>query len=209
MTQTIYYPELTAINRKAPSFPTKWLLQSNLIKGTTLDFGSGKGKDYQHLKQQGVKCEEYDSYYAPYFPRKQYDTIICHYVLNVVDRMKQTSILAEVSYLLKQNGIAYFTVRRDLKKEGIRIHAIYKKPTYQCNVTLPFKSIFKNKHCEIYKYQKPNDPNIILESISIQVKKVDNELHFFGKESNSYHKLSKREITAKEILQQTIKKRIL
>ena len=55
-----------------------------------------------------------------------------------------------------QKGKAYFTVRRDLKYEGFRTHFVHKQPTYQCNVILPYKSVFVNENCEIYEYQHFN-----------------------------------------------------
>jgi len=47
-------------------------------------------------------------------------------------------------------------VRRDLQFEGFRTHKIHQKKTYQCNVILNFKSLFKNENCEIYEYQHIN-----------------------------------------------------
>jgi diadenosine tetraphosphate (Ap4A) HIT family hydrolase len=58
-----------------------------------------------------------------------------------------------VSTLLKPNGKAYFAVRRDLQFEGYRMHKLHKQQTYQCNIKLPYKSIFKNESCEIYEYK--------------------------------------------------------
>lgn len=58
-----------------------------------------------------------------------------------------------ISALLKPNGKAFFAVRRDLTYEGFRIHKLHQKSTYQCNIKLPYKSIFKNENCEIYEYQ--------------------------------------------------------
>jgi diadenosine tetraphosphate (Ap4A) HIT family hydrolase len=61
-----------------------------------------------------------------------------------------------VSNLLKPGGKAYYAVRRDIKKEGFREHYIHKKPTYQCIVQLPFKSIHLDDYCEIYEYTHYN-----------------------------------------------------
>ena len=40
--------------------------------------------------------------------------------------------------------------------EGFRTHKIHQKKTYQCNVVLNSKSIFKNENCEIYEYKHFN-----------------------------------------------------
>lgn len=76
--------------------------------------------------------------------------------MNVLEPYQQTEVLMQISQLLKPNGKAYFAVRRDIKYKGFRMHHIHKKTTYQCNVILPFKSIFQNENCEIYEYQHFN-----------------------------------------------------
>jgi diadenosine tetraphosphate (Ap4A) HIT family hydrolase len=65
---------------------------------------------------------------------------------------EQSNLLMEVSHLLKPDGKAYYAVRRDVKKEGFRQHYVHKKPTYQCNVELPFHSIKVDQYREIYEY---------------------------------------------------------
>ncbi|MBD0404408.1 methyltransferase domain-containing protein [Flammeovirga sp. EKP202] len=197
-----HYPELTAIHRKSISFPSRFLLEKNLLVGKVLDFGAGHGKDVEELTLKRIDIESYDKFYIPEFPKSKYDTIICHYVLNVVDKEEQTRILAEVSYLLKPKGKAYFTVRRDLLKEGIRMHAIHKLPTYQCNVVLPFPSLFKAKHCEIYVYQKPSEENLLMETVSVKVYKSK-----YGFEILEKRKYAGKAQKAKVILQELLQLR--
>lgn len=156
MKKIINNPHLTAIERTSMSFPTRWLQQHGLLKGEILDFGCGLGFDTNCLKQQGLNIEGYDNYYCPDYPEKRFDTIICNYVLNVLEPNEQAEVLMAVSELLQPTGKAYFTVRRDLKNEGFRTHYIHKMPTYQSNVILPYKSIFRNENCEIYEYQHFN-----------------------------------------------------
>lgn len=62
----------------------------------------------------------------------------------------------ELSQLIKPGGKVYIAVRRDLQNEGFRMHKIHLKKTYQCNVVLNSKSLFKNENCEIYEYQHYN-----------------------------------------------------
>lgn len=149
-------PHLTAKERTSISYPTRWLKQNKLLKGDILDFGCGHGFDTDELKKEGYNIVGYDNYYRPEYPLKQFDTIICNYVLNVLEPDEQAEVLMSVAELLKPNGCAYFTVRRDLKQEGFRTHFVHKKPTYQCNVILPYKSIFSNENCEIYEYKQFN-----------------------------------------------------
>lgn len=44
-------------------------------------------------------------------------------------------------------------MRRDIKRNGFLCKPKHKLNTYQCNVILPYKSIFKTGNCEIYEYQ--------------------------------------------------------
>ena len=144
---------LTAIERDKMSHPTRILLNKGELKGKVLDFGCGFGKDVEELQENEIDIEGYDPHYFPKFPSGKFDTIICHYVLNVIKNQEQAKVLFEVSNLLKPGGKAFFTVRRDIKKQGFREHFVHKKMTYQTNVLLPFKSYFKNDNMEIYEYQ--------------------------------------------------------
>lgn len=154
--EKINHPYLTAIKRTEISVPTRYLLQHNFIKGKILDFGCGYGFDTEELKRQGYDITGYDYHYFPKYPEGKYDTIICNYVLNVLEPYAQAEVLMEVSNLLSHNGKAFFAVRRDLTNEGYRLHAIHKQYTYQCNVKLPYESLVVNKSYEIYQYSHFN-----------------------------------------------------
>lgn len=143
---------LTAKDRSSISFPAKILNNKGLIKGDILDFGCGFGKDVDELHKKGYHIEGYDKFHQPAYPSKKYDTILCFYVLNVLLPFEQATVLMEVSRLLKPDGVAYFAVRRDIKKASYRMHKLHNKPTYQCNVNLPFKSVFLNENCQIYAF---------------------------------------------------------
>ena len=144
---------LTAKERDKVSYPTRKLFNMGVLKGDILDFGSGFGKDVEFLNTKGLNCSAYDPYHAPDYPDQKFDTIICQYVLNVLLPEEQAEVLMSISELLTPTGKAYFTVRRDLKRFGYRMHYVHKVQTYQCNVKLPYKSFFKNDFCEIYEYQ--------------------------------------------------------
>lgn len=149
----INHPYLTAIKRTAISAPTRILVQRNLLRGRVLDFGCGYGFDTDDLKDKGYDIVGYDNYYRTERPEGKFDTIICNYVLNVLEPYAQAEVMMEVSSLLNPEGKAYFAVRRDLTQEGFRWHAIHKEYTYQCTVRLPYKSIFHNESFELYEYQ--------------------------------------------------------
>ena len=156
MTQQNSYSHLTAKERETLSFPAKLLLNKKVLTGYILDFGCGFGKDVELLKAKGINIVGYDKHYFPKYPTKEFGTIICFYVLNVLMQEEQANVLMEISQLLKPTGKAYFAVRRDLQYEGFRTHKIHQKPTYQCNVKLGYKSIFKNENCEVYEYKHYN-----------------------------------------------------
>ena len=147
------YSHLTAKEREKMSFPSRILYERGLLKGNVLDFGCGHGKDVEELQQKKISIDGYDPYYQPNIKREKYDTIICNYVLNVLEAQDQAKVLFEVSQLLKIGGKAYFSVRRDVKRSGFRKHYIHKEHTYQTNVLLPFSSIFLNENLEIYEFQ--------------------------------------------------------
>lgn len=147
------HSHLTAKERDKISFPSQKLFEKKLLQGEILDFGCGLGKDVEVLEKRGLNIEGYDPYYFKNFPAKQFDTIICIYVLNVLLPQEQSKVIFHVSKILKTGGKAYFAVRRDVQYPGYRTHKIHKEKTYQCNVLLPFKSIFKNEFVEIYEFQ--------------------------------------------------------
>ena len=118
------------------------LAERGLLKGNVLDFGCGRGDDarilnwerefwrgvlavnpvYQHSPPSRPMVDgltgdvdAYDLHYAPDgITRRKYQTITCHYVLNVVDEHERMAILNQIRLLLKKGGTAYVTVRRDL-----------------------------------------------------------------------------------------------
>lgn len=147
---------LTAKERDSLSFPAKLLLNRKLLTGDVLDFGCGFGKDVQLLSARGIDITGYDKHYFPNYPTKKFDTIICFYVLNVLLPEEQAAVLMELSQLVKPTGKVFIAVRRDLQFEGFRTHKLHKKKTYQCNVILKSKSVFKNENCEIYEYKHFN-----------------------------------------------------
>ncbi|HET8810344.1 MAG TPA: bifunctional class I SAM-dependent methyltransferase/HIT family protein [Flavobacteriaceae bacterium] len=150
------YSHFTAKERESLSFPAKLLLHKNILTGEILDFGCGFGKDVELLKAKGINISGYDKHYFPEYPQQKFDTIICFYVLNVLLPEELATVLMELSQLIKPTGKAFIAVRRDLRFEGFRTHKIHQKKTYQCNVVLNAKSIFKNENCEIYEYKHFN-----------------------------------------------------
>lgn len=144
---------LTVKDRVKPSLPVKALLERKLITGSVLDFGCGLGMDISFLQKKGFCVIGFDPHYKPSYPEAKFDTILCNYVLNVLLPEEQSHVLMAVSELLKPGGKAFFSVRRDIKRNGFLYNPKQKVKTYQCNVVLPYKSIFRTENCEIYQYQ--------------------------------------------------------
>ena len=109
------FSHLTAIERTKLSYPAKFLLSKQLLKGKILYFGCGFGNDVKFLQVQGFNITGYDPYYFSQYPIVKLDTIICFYVLNVLFPGDQSKVLMEVSHLLKPGGKSYYAVRRDIR----------------------------------------------------------------------------------------------
>ena len=141
---------LTAIKRTKLSAPMQWLKDKAML-GTgwlTLDYGCGKGDDAKALR-----IFAYDPYHFPnviWALKEKWDVITCNYVLNTVDPIEATSILQKIAAMLAPNGVAYISVRRDVKKDGFT-----KRGTYQRNVVLNLPVAYekKNSFC-IYRLDK-------------------------------------------------------
>lgn len=140
---------LTARCRHKLSRPMTFLFTKNFLHGRILDFGCGKGEDYQFLKTMGFNVSKFDPYWAPKIPDGLFDVITCHYVLNVLYPEERISVLESISQLLTEEGTAYISVQRRKKKPTIS-----KIGTFQDYVILDYPSIFRNKYFEIYKLTK-------------------------------------------------------
>jgi len=135
----------TALRRKGPSAPAKWL-EENLLKFRLnvdkLDFGSGFGADARYLD-----ADAYDPYHGPKTLRGRYAVITCTYVLNVIESpVRRAAIVKQIREHLYPGGVAYITVRRDVKKEGQTLWG-----TWQGNVDVPEgDSVHKTSGFEIF-----------------------------------------------------------
>lgn len=126
----------TAIRRTKISAPMKHLCDAGLLFGRMLDYGCGRGFD---ADQFGM--EKYDPYFCSSLPEGKFDVITCNYVLNVLEHDVQIeSVLKKIRGLLKDNGVAYIAVRRDVKQDGYT-----NKMTYQRNVVLDLPVLTERK----------------------------------------------------------------
>jgi hypothetical protein len=138
----------TAIDRDKPSTPMRWLEENNLLGGKfdrKLDYGCGRGFDADYYNMIG-----YDPHFRPKLPTGKFRIIVCNYVLNVVSQLEANFILYNIRALLVESGVAYITVRRDIKVDGLT-----DKGTYQRNVKLDLPKVneIEDEYC-IYKMEK-------------------------------------------------------
>lgn len=123
----------------------KYVLQHQKI----LDYGSGRGEDVRQLLSRGFKVKGYDPYYKPERPVGKFSVVLCTYVLNVLDPSKVDEVIEDVFKYTKKYGVVFFTVRRNIIKEGFTFSG-----TQQWLVHLPFeKELETSKYC-IYKVKK-------------------------------------------------------
>ena len=139
---------LTAIGRKKMSAPMTWLLNSGSLNLTfrSLDYGCGRGFDANFLK-----WSKYDPHYFPHtmLAPNYWQQITCHFVLNVMPEAEGLAVLKKIQSLLSWDGIAFITVRRDVKVEGLT-----SKGTYQWNPVLNLPVVHKTSSYCIYRLDK-------------------------------------------------------
>ena len=121
------------MHRRAPSRPLREILAKTknawYFGDIILDYGCGRGADVEYLRELGFTAAGYDPNHAPALheshplveqcPTAGYDVIFCTFVLNVVEcpGVRQ-GILERILRLLAHDGVAYVTVRDDVKKSG-------------------------------------------------------------------------------------------
>jgi hypothetical protein len=137
---------LTAIKRLKISRPAKFLMDLGLINKPALDFGCGYGMDAAELD-----IDKYDEYYTNSTTSFDYETILCTYVLNTVKSKEEIkNVLLKICRHLRGSGVAYITVRSDLKK----LNGYTKRGTWQGFVALNLPVLERNKQFIIYVMNK-------------------------------------------------------
>jgi SAM-dependent methyltransferase len=147
----------TAITRKTLSSPAKRLRDGGYLLGRVLDYGCGRGKDADELG-----CEGYDPHWRPSLPVGKFDTIMCNYVLNVIESDKvRRDVLADIAGLLTDDGVAYIAVRND----RAALKGLTKIGTWQGRVILALPIIHKGSDCVIYKLCKGDESCLMVTAI--------------------------------------------
>lgn len=136
----------TAITRTKLSTPAKYLNDNKLLNGLCLDFGCGKGFDCDELGIDG-----YDPYYRNVsVPFDYYKTIMCNFVLNVLQEREWDIVLSSIRKCLCPGGIAYISVRNDKRA----LKGFTTRGTYQTFVELDLPIVKKTSSFIMYKMEK-------------------------------------------------------
>ena len=136
----------TATKRTKLSKPFRWLRSHGLLEGRVLDYGCGRGDDADALG-----CERYDPHFFPAQPVGPFDTIVCNYVLNVIEEDSiRRNVLIALDALLDEDGCAYIAVRtskRDLK-------GLTRIGTWQGLIKLDLPVLYSDSSCTIYEFRR-------------------------------------------------------
>lgn len=131
-----------AIEHQQPSDAASWLVENKKVNGRVLDYGCGHGFDADHFGWSG-----YDPYYRQAKPDGKFDTIICNHVLNMLTRSSRASALASIQLLLKENGIGWLVVPRNIPQTG----KLGARKRIQNFVILSLPTIYLDNKLEIYQ----------------------------------------------------------
>lgn len=132
----------TAIGRVKPSAPAKRLKTDGRIVGRVLDYGCGKGYDAWWLG-----AESFDLHFQPTMPDGLFDTIVCNYVLNVIESpVTRREVVADVRSRLAPGGHAYFAVRTD----KARLRGLTSRGTWQGLIVMDAPIVVKGSGFKVY-----------------------------------------------------------
>jgi DNA phosphorothioation-associated putative methyltransferase len=150
----------TAIHRTTISAPLATLVKNKLIHGSVLDYGCGHGKDLEYLQRYCIDADGYDLNHRP-DPKplqRKWDTVLCTYVLNVIENENERNTVIEtIKGLVNPGGNVYITVRNDIKSLNGKTDI----DTWQGLITLDLPIIRKNSTFITYHYAKNNSqPNL-------------------------------------------------
>ena len=111
-------PHKSAIHRSKPSYSARTIEKRSLVKNHVFDYGCGTGKDAEYLKSKGYKINFWDPHFhnekdPSKYPPHSFDTILCTYILNVIQKDERIDVIAKIGKLLHPKGSIFFTVRTD------------------------------------------------------------------------------------------------
>lgn len=113
-------PHKSAIHRTKPSHSARTIEQRGLVKNHVFDYGCGTGTDAEYLKSKGYNVSFWDPYFhneklPSEYPLHSFHTILCTYILNVIQKDDRIEVIAKIRKLLHPEGSVFFTVRTDFE----------------------------------------------------------------------------------------------
>lgn len=128
----------------------QYLAKNVLLNGRVLDYGCGQGFDAQYYG-----LEKYDPHFAKDMPQGYFDTITCNYVLNVIqDDQVVVSVLDSILAKLVPGGVAYISVRADVKRDGPTSKGFQRSIYLEQFTAFDLKLIRSNSNFRMYKLTK-------------------------------------------------------
>lgn len=110
-------PGYTARNRVLPSVPVRYLVANDLLHGSILDYGCGKGTDVAYLRRSGyVDVAGYDPYQTEWtrFPEGRYNTILNLFVMNTIQVEERKQLVEVLLIKCASLGTIYIAARPPL-----------------------------------------------------------------------------------------------
>ena len=140
---------LTAIGRADIPLPTNYLYLTRRLLGKVLDYGCGKCHEVNRRFVPNI--EGWDPNHRPTdIGGRLYHTIICNYVLNVIESPQiRRAVLCDIDLHLEPEGKAYISVRNDIKTDYRT-----KKGTWQGVIHLPYELVHKQSGYRMYAVKK-------------------------------------------------------
>jgi len=91
---------LTAPHRKRLSKSILYLIRSRKLhrSNSLLDYGCGRGFEWQYLRSLGYDAHGYDPHYFPEYHHKQFDVVTLLHVLNVIPRFSDRIAVLRDAY---------------------------------------------------------------------------------------------------------------
>jgi DNA phosphorothioation-associated putative methyltransferase len=91
---------LTAPHRKRLSKSMLYLIRSRKLHRTNslLDYGCGRGFEWQYLRSLGYDAHGYDPHYFPEYHHKQFDVVTLLHVLNVIPKFSDRIAVLRDAY---------------------------------------------------------------------------------------------------------------
>ena len=113
-------PHKSAIRRTKPSHSARTIEQRGLVKNPVFDYGCGTGTDATYLKSKGYNVSFWDPYFhnetpPSEYPSHSFHTILCTYILNVIQKDERVDVISKIRKLLHPNDSVFFTVRNDFE----------------------------------------------------------------------------------------------